>query len=553
MVDEGLIGRDEAVGAHRAGFARPAAASDARSQGASATCWRAACRPRPAPPRARSCSSADEAETARGAGQRRSSWCASRPAPRTSTACMRPKGILTTRGGMTSHAAVVARGMGRPCVSGAGGICVDYASRARMTARGQVLQEGRHHHHQRLDRRGDRGRGADDQAGAVGRFRDADGMGRRGARARACAPMPRRRPMPAPAREFGAEGIGLCRTEHMFFDADRIVAVREMIIGRRRAGPARRAGQDPADAARTTSSSCSGSWRGLPVTIRLLDPPLHEFLPKQRRGDRRRWRGRPAPIAEAAPARASRAARNQPDARPSRLPARHHLSRDLRDAGARDFRGGGRGGAGDRRAVDARDHDAADRDQGANSTWLKRDRRAWPREVAARRGSHGPVSGRHDDRAAARRADGRRDRRERRVLQLRHQRSDPDHLRHLPRRCRRASSATITPRAFSTQRSRSSRSTSRASASWCGSPPSAAARRDPDIKLGICGEHGGDPASIHFCHEVGLDYVSCSPYRVPIARLAAAQAALANLPRNKLRRNNVPPWLALPTAIAIPK
>ena len=78
----------------------------------------------------------------------------------------------------------------------------------------------------------------------------------------------------------------------------------------------------------------------------------------------------------------------------------------------------------------------------------------------------------------------------------------------------------------SCRRTRSSRSTSRASARWCASPPSRAAPPRPGLKLGICGEHGGDPASIAFCEEVGLDYVSCSPYRVPVARLAAAQAAL---------------------------
>ena len=138
-----------------------------------------------------------------------------------------------------------------------------------------------------------------------------------------------------------------------------------------------------------------------------------------------------------------------------------------------------------------------------------------------------PLSRRHDDRAAARRAAAPARSPRRRVLQLRHQRSDPDRsLASVARRRRRASSAPISGWG-SSRTTRSSPSMSTGSASWCASPPSAAARTRPGLKLGICGEHGGDPASIRFCAKVGLDYVSCSPYRVPIARLAAAQAALS--------------------------
>ena len=280
------------------------------------------------------------------------------------------------------------------------------------------------------------------------------------------------------ARSFGAEGIGLCRTEHMFFDADRIVAVREMILADDEAGAARRRSPSSCRCSGPTSSSCSRSWTGLPVTIRLLDPPLHEFLPKT-----------DAEIAEVAKAmsvepdklreRAAGAARVQPDARPSRLPPRHLLSRDRRDAGARHLRGGDRGRA--RRPASrslpeimvplVATKAELDLRQGAD--------RARPPSVVA------SETGKRPDylvgtmielpRAALAR---RQDRRGRGVLLLRHQRPDPDHLRHLARR-RRLVPRRLHGEAASSPAIRSSRSTSTASANWSRSPSSAAARRGP--------------------------------------------------------------------------
>ena len=218
------------------------------------------------------------------------------------------------------------------------------------------------------------------------------------------------------------------------------------------------------------------------------------------------------------------AARVQPDARLPRLPPRHRLSRDRRDAGPRHLRGGGRGRARDGRAGDAGDHGAAGHDAG----------RARPRQGAHRRrgggrrrrdGRHGRVPGRHHDRAAPRGACARR-------RSPRRRSSSPSAPTTSPRR-RSASRATTPPPSSGPTRRRasspptpSSPSTRRGWASSCASPRSAGARSRNALKLGICGEHGGDPASIRFCQGVGLDYVSCSPYRVPIARLAAAQAAL---------------------------
>ncbi len=184
----------------------------------------------------------------------------------------------------------------------------------------------------------------------------ADKVRRLGVRANADTPTDART-----ARRFGAEGIGLCRTEHMFFDAERIVAVREMIMA------------DDAEGRRKALAKMLPMQRGdfieifrimggLPVTIRLLDPPLHEFLPKT-----------DAEMAEIAKVtgkdiatlrhRANALHETNPDARPSRLPARHHLPGDLRDAGARHLRGRGGGGEGRGQGARARDHDPADRHQ----------------------------------------------------------------------------------------------------------------------------------------------------------------------------------------------
>ena len=207
----------------------------------------------------------------------RRSWCGSKPRPRTFTACTPPRAFLTTRGGMTSHAAVVARGMGKPCVSGAGSIRIDYAKET-MTAGGVTLKKG--------DILTIDGAAGEVMEGAVpmikpevtGEFGTlmgwADEVRRMKVRANAETPTDART-----ARSFGAEGIGLCRTEHMFFEGDRIIAMREMILAEteegRRAALAKLLPMQRQDFAELFEI-----MSGLPVTIRLLDPPLHEFLPK---------------------------------------------------------------------------------------------------------------------------------------------------------------------------------------------------------------------------------------------------------------------------------
>ncbi len=188
-------------------------------------------------------------------------------------------GILTTRGGMTSHAAVVARGMGRPCVCGASTLRIDYKA-GTMTVGREVYRKGDVITIDGAQGEILKGRVQMRQPELSGDFGTHHGAGPTRCAGSACAPTPTRRAMQRPARDFGAEGIGLCRTEHMFFDEDRILAMREMICADGRGRP------PPALAKilpmqRADFEALFEIMAGLPVTIRLLDPPLHEFLPHE--------------------------------------------------------------------------------------------------------------------------------------------------------------------------------------------------------------------------------------------------------------------------------
>ena len=288
------------------------------------------------------------------------------------------EGILTTRGGMTSHAAVVARGMGKPCVSGAGSIRVDYATQT-LTVAGQTLKKG-----DILTIDGSNGQvllGEVEmlQPELSGEFATlmgwADKVRRMKVRANAETPLDAKT-----ARNFGAEGIGLCRTEHMFFEGDRIVAVREMILSDDEAGRRAALVQAAADAAQGLRRAVHDHER--PAGH---DPPARSAAARvpaafgggdagSREGDERLRRQAQAPR--------PRAARVQPDARLPRLPPRGRLSRDRRDAGARHLRGGGGGRQADGPAGGAGGHGAARHDEAG----------ARPREGAHRR--HGGSGGR---------------------------------------------------------------------------------------------------------------------------------------------------------------
>ena len=262
---------------------------------------------------------------------------------------------------------------------------------------------------------------------------------------------------------------------------------------------------------------------GLPVTIRLLDPPLHEFLPHDEASTERRaragTRGRDADHGSRSCTRSTRCSGTRGCRLGILYPEIYEMQvRAIVAPPARRERG---------RRVDGRDHDPAGRPRARSSTPHARrsTERGGRRRRAAAKSSilfgtmiEVPRAALLADEIAE--VCG--------VLQLRDERPDPDDVRLLSRDDARASSSPTTSRTTILPTNPFETLDRRASASSSRSAPAGRARRKPGIKLGICGEHGGDPASVEFCQAVGLDYVSCSPYRVPAARLAAAQAALAH-------------------------
>ena len=429
------------------------------------------------------------------------------------------KGILTARGGMTSHAAVVARGMGRPCVSGAGSLSID--NKAKMLRVGsREVREG-----DILTLDGSTGEvmvGAvatvqPELAGDFGTLMEwADQVRRLKVRANAETPLDCRT-----AREFGAEGVGLCRTEHMFFDAARITAVRQMILASdeagRRAALAKLLPEQRAD-----FTAIFEVMAGLPVTVRLLDPPLHEFLPQQ----------------EAEFAEVATAAGVDVDTLKRRANELHEFNPMLGHRGCRlgvtypeiyEIQA---------RAIFEAALDVAEKSGEAPIPEVMIPLVATRRELELMKAVV-------DKAAQAVFAE-----RGKTVEYL------VGTMIELPRAALKAGEIAEVGEFFSFGTNDLTQTTlgvSRDDAArflgayvekgiyakdpfvsldieGVGELVSLAAERGratrQGIKLGICGEHGGDPASIAFCEQVGLDYVSASPYRVPIARLAAAQAAL---------------------------
>jgi pyruvate,orthophosphate dikinase len=430
------------------------------------------------------------------------------------------KGILTARGGMTSHAAVVARGMGRPCVCGASEARIDEDA-GELKVRGRVLKAG-----EVISIDGSRGEVLLGKAAMIepqlsGDFSTlmawADGIRRLKVRANAETPLDART-----AVQFGAEGIGLCRTEHMFFDAERIAAVREMILADdekgRRAALAKIAPFQKADFVDLFTI-----MEGRPVTIRLLDPPLHEFLPHtdeevaavaEATGlDGRKLLARARDLAETNPMLGHRGCRlgvAYPEIYEMQVRAIAEAAHEVAAAGkappvveimhplvakGEEMKY--------LAALTARVVQAVEKEVGAAipckvGTMIELPRaalRAGDLAAHAEFFSFGTNDLTQTTFGISRDDSGRflnayidkgifeRDP----FVTL-----DVDGVGDLIR--------------MAAERGRAAR---------------------PDVKLGICGEHGGDPASIAFCEKIGLDYVSCSPYRVPIARLAAAQATLS--------------------------
>ncbi|HEV2651763.1 MAG TPA: putative PEP-binding protein, partial [Rhizomicrobium sp.] len=429
------------------------------------------------------------------------------------------KGILTARGGMTSHAAVVARGMGRPCVSGAGMIKIDIAA-GTMTAGKHVIKRGDIITIDGASGQVFKGKVALRQAELTGDFSVLMGWADkiRTLKVRTNADTPEDA---ATARRFGAEGIGLCRTEHMFFDADRIIAVRQMILADaeadRKAALAKLLPMQRHD-----FEGIFKAMEGLPVTIRLLDPPLHEFLPHMESEfaevaraagtDTAKLRARAIALHESNPMLGHRGVRlgiTYPEIYEMQARAILEAALNVEEAGGKPvlleimvplvgFK--------------------------AELDRMKDRIDAVAKSVKAERGKL------------------------------------PEYMVgtmiELPRAALRAKEIAETAEFFSFGTNDLTQTTIGISRDDAGMfltdyLNKGVIARDPfvtidvegvgelvriaaergrstraNLKLGICGEHGGDPDSIRFCHDVGLDYVSCSPFRVPVARLAAAQAAL---------------------------
>ena len=428
------------------------------------------------------------------------------------------EGILTTRGGMTSHAAVVARGMGTPCVSGAGDLRVDYTAKT-LTAGNVVIKEG-----DIITIDGSSGEVMEgliptiqpEMSGDFARLMEwVDEFRTMGVRANADTPADAKM-----AREFGAEGIGLVRTEHMFFDPQRIIHMRQVIVAKdetqRRAAVAKLLPYQRQD-----FIDLFTIMDGLPVTIRLLDPPLHEFLPHTQAG-----------MDEVAKAAGTDVATIK--ARAAQL---HELNPMLGHRGCRlgitypeiyEMQA---------RAIFE-----------AVVAVVKAGKSVTPEVMI-------PLVGMTKEfetlkvlveKMAAE------------VMKEKQVKFDylVGTMIELPSAALRAGKIAETAQFFSFGTNDLTQTTFGLSRDDAGpfiqvyldkgimeSDPFVSIDQEsvgelvrigtergretqPGIKIGICGEHGGDPATVHFCQKVGLDYVSCSPYRVPIARLAAAQAAL---------------------------
>ncbi len=429
------------------------------------------------------------------------------------------KGILTARGGMTSHAAVVARGMGKPCVCGAGDLLISYEERAFAAggvrvAAGEVIT---------ID-----GSSGEVMLGAVatvdpqlsGDFATlmgwADAVRRMKVRTNAETPLDART-----AVRFGCEGIGLCRTEHMFFQEDRIVAMRGMILASDADGR-RKALAKILPMQRADFVELFTIMGDRPVTIRLLDPPLHEFLPHSEAEigevaaaagvEPRMVRRRLKELEEANPMLGLRGCRLgivYPEIYEMQVQAIVEAALEV------ESRTGARvvpeimvplvGSARELELVGERLRAVAERvlaEKGGKLDYLLGTMIELPR--AALRADE---IARH----AAFFSFGTND-----LTQMTLGLSRDDSGKFLD--------AYLEAGIFPTDPFRSLDTPGVGELVRIACERGRATR--PDLKLGICGEHGGDPASIAFCEEVGLDYVSCSPYRVPIARLAAAQAVL---------------------------
>jgi pyruvate,orthophosphate dikinase len=505
MVDEGLISREDAVGR-----IDPAQLDQLLHPMIDPTAdWEVATRGLNASPGAACGAIVLDADTAEQRGKAGESVILVRweTTPDDIHGLIQAAGILTAHGGMTSHAAVVARGMGKPCVAGCEGLSIDIDAHT-ITVGDRTLSEG-----DVLTIDGGTGAVIVGEVPLVAPEVNDDletilgwGDQHRSLKVRANADTPEDA---AKAREFGAQGIGLCRTEHMFMAEDRLPVVREMILADSEEG--RREALDRLlPMQQGDFEAIFEAMAGLPVTIRLLDPPLHEFLPPPEEASDERTRRRIRQLQESNPMLGTRGCRlglQWPEIYEMQVRA------IIRAA----------------RAVEERT-------------------RAAPLVEIMH-----PLVGF---------AEELRRLRELTVRVAEEEAPEVEYLCgtmiELPRACIRAdeiaehadffsfgtNDLTQTALGFSRDDAEGKFLThyledgvleknpfETLDVEGVGDLMRIAVERGrstkPELKLGICGEHGGEPKSVAFCHELGLDYVSCSPYRVPLARLAAAQAALA--------------------------
>ncbi|MDE6113198.1 MAG: pyruvate, phosphate dikinase, partial [Bacteroidales bacterium] len=428
------------------------------------------------------------------------------------------QGILTARGGMTSHAAVVARGMGKCCVSGAGGIQISYKKRT-LTMNGKVYNEGDF-----ISLNGSTGQVYDGEiptieAGLSENFtmlmQLAEKYGRMKVRTNADTPHDA-----IIARKFGAQGIGLCRTEHMFFEGDKIIPMREMILADDAAGR-REALAKLLPLQRTDFEGIFEAMQGLPVTVRLLDPPLHEFVPQDEKGQEEMAAVMGVPVEtvkrkvkalhEVNPMlghRGCRLGNTYPEISEMQTRAIMEAALNLKKKGIKARPEIMVPLAGSKKELEMQVNVIRET---ANKVFEER-QDSIPYLVGTMiEVPRAAIVADEIAEVAEFFSFGTND-----LTQMTFGFSRDDVGKFLPTYIeknllkndpfqildRKGVGALVKTGAEKGRQTR------------------------PDIKIGICGEHGGEPSSVEFCDSVGMNYVSCSPFRVPIARVAAAQANL---------------------------